>query len=85
MTGRALSLRLDGTPSPIMYVFGGWELLGVGVIYAYTRTTLEDGATTFNPGVCTSQASGFCEWKGPPWIPPPEGARITIGTAAPQR
>jgi hypothetical protein len=42
ITGRALSLRLDGTPSAIMYVFGGWELLGVVVIYAYTRTTLED-------------------------------------------
>ncbi|MEA2302520.1 MAG: hypothetical protein QOE44_3055 [Solirubrobacteraceae bacterium] len=42
VAGRGLSLRLDGTPSPIMYVFGGWEVLGVGVIYAYTRTTLED-------------------------------------------
>jgi hypothetical protein len=40
---RALSLVRDGSPSPVMYAFGGSELLGVVVIYADTRATLEPG------------------------------------------
>ena len=36
-------------------------------------------------GVWVNSASGFCEWKGPPWMPPPDGAQITIGALAPQR
>src|ERR1035441_5448048 len=43
------------------------------------------GQTTFNPGVRTNHISGFCEWKGPPWTPPPDGERITMGTPAFQR
>ncbi|HEU0317208.1 MAG TPA: DUF4345 family protein [Solirubrobacteraceae bacterium] len=38
---RLLSLRRDGSPSVAMYVFAGFELVGVPVIFAYTRTTLE--------------------------------------------
>jgi hypothetical protein len=41
VVGRGLSRILDGSPSAAMYVFGGWELLGVGVIFAHTRTTIE--------------------------------------------
>ena len=41
------------------------------------------GATTFRPGAWSNQASGFCEWNGPPEKPPPEGSRTTIGTAMP--
>src|SRR5947208_5849066 len=40
------------------------------------------GHTTFKPGVRTNHISGFCEWNGPPWIPPPDGERTTIGTGA---
>src|SRR5207248_2159294 len=29
------------------------------------------------PGVWTKYISGFCEWKGPPWTPPPAGPRST--------
>ena len=43
------------------------------------------GATTFRPGACRNHASGFCEWNGPPEKPPPDGSRITIGTARPWR
>jgi hypothetical protein len=43
------------------------------------------GATTLSPGVWTNQASGFCEWNGPDVMPPSLGARMTQGTAAPQR
>ena len=43
------------------------------------------GATTFRPGDCRNQASGFWEWNGPPEKPPPEGSRTTIGTAMPWR
>ena len=43
VSARLLSIRLDGSPSPAMYLFLGWELAGVPVIYAYTRTTLADG------------------------------------------
>ena len=44
-----------------------------------------DGATTLSPGACSIQASGFCEWKGPPENPPPEGSRTVMGTASPWR
>ena len=30
-----------------------------------------------------NQASGFCEWNGPPETPPPLGRRTTIGAARP--
>ena len=40
VTGRLLSLRFDGSPSPAMYAFLAWELAGVPVIYADTRRTL---------------------------------------------
>ena len=43
------------------------------------------GATTFSPGVWTNQASGFWLWNGPERSPPSLGARITQGTAPPQR
>ncbi len=43
------------------------------------------GVTTFSPGTWANQASGFWEWNGPPRLPPPEGARTTMGIAAPQR
>ncbi len=33
--------------------------------------------------MCAKYASGFCEWNGPPWTPPPEGPRITSGTPHP--
>jgi Domain of unknown function (DUF4345) len=41
---RIISIALDGSPSWWMYLFGGWELVGVVVIYAYTRKTLQDDA-----------------------------------------
>ena len=44
-----------------------------------------EGATTLIPGECMNQASGFCEWNGPPEKPPPEGRRTVIGTARPWR
>ena len=32
-----------------------------------------------------NELSGFCEWKGPPEKPPPDGSRTTIGTGVPAR
>jgi hypothetical protein len=43
VSGRLVSVPLDGSPSPAMYFFAGFELVGVGVIYAHTRTTLAEG------------------------------------------
>jgi hypothetical protein len=40
---RLLSLAVDGRPSPSMYVFAGTELVGVVLIYAYTRATVVRG------------------------------------------
>ena len=39
----------------------------------------------FNPGTFMKNASGFWLWKGPPWTPPPQGPRTTMGTPPPQR
>src|SRR5260370_39658501 len=44
-----------------------------------------DGTTTLMPGLWKNQASGLLEWNGPPFVPPPEGQRITIGTGIPTR
>src|SRR2546429_182633 len=44
-----------------------------------------DGATSLRPGEWKNQPSGHSEWNGPPCTPPPNGARITKGTGAPQR
>ena len=35
--------------------------------------------------MCAKELSGFCEWKGPPEKPPPDGSRTTIGTGVPAR
>ena len=35
--------------------------------------------------MCANELSGFCEWKGPPEKPPPEGRRSTIGIGVPAR
>ena len=43
------------------------------------------GATIFSPGTFMKKASGFWLWKGPPWTPPPQGPRTTMGTPPPQR
>jgi hypothetical protein len=40
VTARIVGAVVDGSPSASMYVFGGWELVGVIVIFAYTRSTL---------------------------------------------
>ena len=39
------------------------------------------GATTLRPGTWQNHASGFWEWYSPPWTPPPDGPRTTIGQA----
>lgn len=39
VSARLLSLALDGVPSAAMLSFLGWELVGVFVIFAYTRRT----------------------------------------------
>jgi Domain of unknown function (DUF4345) len=44
LAARVLSLIIDGEPSLIMYLFGAYELVGVMVIYAYTRVTLRGGS-----------------------------------------
>ena len=44
-----------------------------------------DGATTFSPGECMNQPSGFCEWYGPPLKPPPLGSRTVMFTDRPIR
>jgi hypothetical protein len=44
-----------------------------------------DGATTLRPGECMNQASGFCEWNGPPEKPPPLGSRTVMFTESPCR
>src|SRR5699024_3127783 len=38
-----------------------------------------DGMTTLRPGVEVNTVSIDCEWERAPWIPPPNGERITIG------
>jgi hypothetical protein len=38
---RLLSLAVDGRPSPSMYAFLGWELVGVVLIYLATRREVE--------------------------------------------
>ena len=43
------------------------------------------GHTHFSPGMWANDDSGFCEWKGPPEKPPPEGSRSTHGTGVPAR
>jgi hypothetical protein len=40
---RLLSLAADGLPSFWMYLFLGWELVGVVVIFAYTRPRVVAG------------------------------------------
>lgn len=40
LLGRALALPIDGSPDWWMYGFGIWELAGVIVIFAHTRTTV---------------------------------------------
>ena len=61
--------------------FGSWIAAAIRPL----ASSGVDGATTFRPGACMNQASGFCEWNGPPPKPPPDGSRITIGTARPWR
>ena len=43
------------------------------------------GQAILSPGQWAKKPSGFCEWKGPPEKPPPEGSRTTIGTGVPTR
>ena len=43
------------------------------------------GQTTLRPAVPTNQPSGEPAWNGPPRTPPPEGQRIAIGIAWPER
>lgn len=42
---RGVSTIVDGQPSPAMFVFGGWELVGVIAIFTYTRATLRRADT----------------------------------------
>jgi hypothetical protein len=44
VTARVIGALVDGSPSPVMYVFGGAELAGVIAIFAYTRTSLQPSA-----------------------------------------
>jgi hypothetical protein len=41
---RLLSLAVDGAPSPSMYAFLGWELVGVCLIFAATRAARAERA-----------------------------------------
>ena len=41
VVARVIGAIVDGSPSPAMYLFGGWELVGLVAIYAYTRATLQ--------------------------------------------
>lgn len=43
VAARLVSLGLDGTPSWWMFVFLGWELVGVVLIFLATRSNLADG------------------------------------------
>jgi hypothetical protein len=40
VAARGIGVVVDGSPSPVMYAFAGWELVGVVTIYGYTRRTL---------------------------------------------
>ena len=42
VAARLVSLALDGTPSWWMFVFLGWELVGVALIFTATRSGLAD-------------------------------------------
>lgn len=42
IAARALARAVDGRPRANAYLFGGFELVGLGLIYAHTRSTLED-------------------------------------------
>jgi len=44
VVGRTISLFIDGRPAIGFYVFIVWELLGVLVIFRYSRTTLKPEA-----------------------------------------
>jgi hypothetical protein len=44
VAARLVSMVVDGMPSAPMLVFLAWELLGVVVIFVYTRTVLAEGA-----------------------------------------
>ena len=62
---------------------------GLGSCTAWISSPLAssavDGATTFRPGECMNQPSGFWEWNGPPLKPPPEGSRTVMFTLSPCR